>query len=148
MKRESNKWVLINYIRIIPAIVIAVVIFYFSSIPNPLPPPPPSEPAIELDVNTLLHMAEFGLLSFLVAFGFRDKANDFMLVFLTILYAVLDEIHQYFVPNRFFDLYDITIDAIGVILGFLAFIITQLLYQKYSNEEKIIPAEEIQSSNI
>ena len=138
MNRESDKWDIIDYIRIIPAILIAGIIFYFSSLPNPLPPAPPSEPTIELDVNTLLHMAEFGLFSFLVALGFRDKANDFMLVSLTILYAVVDEVHQYFVPNRYFDIYDITVDAIGVILGFLGYILIEFLYGKYNSREKLL----------
>lgn len=141
MESEPSKWDTIDYIRVIPAIIIAGIIFYFSSFPNPLPPASPK--TLELDINTLLHIAEFGLLSFLVALGFRDKAKDLLLVSITVIFAISDEIHQYFVPNRFFDVYDIIVDTIGVILGFLLFVILQKGSQKYIFKENIPSAAHI-----
>ncbi|MHA1292711.1 MAG: VanZ family protein [Promethearchaeota archaeon] len=133
-KDESFKWDTKDILKIIPAIIIAGVIFYFSSIPNPLATVP-SGPTLEIDINSILHLCEYGLLSFLVAFGFREKTKDIYLISITIIYAFLDEVHQYFVPNRFFDIYDIITDSIGVILGFLAYIILEKIYNKFYLKE-------------
>jgi VanZ family protein len=42
---------------------------------------------------------------------------------LTILYGLLDEFHQYFVPNRTSDLYDWFADSAGALLAFLLLIL-------------------------
>ena len=135
MVKIQNKWDLFDYLKILPAIIIAGVIFYFSSLPHPLPPPPPGQ-RIEFDLNSLLHIAEYTLFSFLVAFGFRYKAKDIYLIIFPILFALTDEIHQYFVPNRYFDFYDILMDAIGVFLGFIALLIFEFLYFRIFPEKK------------
>ncbi len=50
-----------------------------------------------------------------------------------VLYAVSDEVHQYFIPYRFFSAKDILIDSFGVVLGIPAAIgvwhLTARLYQ-------------------
>jgi len=48
--------------------------------------------------------------------------NGFYTVFTGSLYAVFDEVHQYFIPGRFFDLLDLAGDLIGLILA-VAFVI-------------------------
>ncbi|MBS7359861.1 MAG: VanZ family protein, partial [Oscillospiraceae bacterium] len=52
-------------------------------------------------------------------------------------YAWLDEIHQYFVPGRAFQLYDLTIDLTGIFLGTLTFWFLYLFIKKY-RKDKII----------
>jgi len=128
----KNDWSLTDYIKLVPAIVIAVLIFYFSSLPNPLPPGPPGSPSL-IDINIILHMCEFAGLSFFVAYGYFHKFNMKFVISFTVIYAIVDEIHQYFVPNRYFDLFDVFIDIIGVVIGFLVFILIKNLMESIRN---------------
>jgi VanZ family protein len=40
-----------------------------------------------------------------------------LVVILVVLYGLLDEFHQYFVPGRTVDIYDALADAAGALLG-------------------------------
>lgn len=137
MEDLDYKWNYYDYLRIIPAIIFAGIIFYFSSLSNPYPVEPPGPPRIlELDVNIndILHICEYTLLSLLIAFGFSGKVRSVYLILVTIIYAILDEVHQYFVPNRYFSFYDILLDSIGVILGFLFYVILTNLIKRLRKE--------------
>jgi len=71
--------------------------------------------------NEILHIGEFGLFSMLLMFGFHPKVKYYILILISMLYAVSDEIHQYFVPTRYFAVLDIIHDCVGVILGVIIF---------------------------
>ncbi|MFX1393800.1 MAG: VanZ family protein [Promethearchaeota archaeon] len=121
-----------------PAFIFAGVIFFISSLSDPYPISPPEPPRIlelEISITDILHIYEYTILSLLVAFGFFDKAKTFHLILATFVYAILDEIHQYFVPNHYFSFYDILLDSIGVILGFLFYIILINLMNKLKMEK-------------
>ena len=135
MNGAKKDWSLIDYVKLVPAIVIAILIFYFSSLPNPLPPVPPGPPSI-IDINLILHICEFAGLSFFVAYGYFQRFNMKYVILFTVIYAVFDEIHQYFVPNRYFDIFDVFIDIIGVAIGFLVFLLIKILIEKLHNREK------------
>ena len=135
MNGANKDWSLIDYIKLVPAIIIAVIIFYFSSLSNPLPSVPPGPPSL-IDINILLHLCEFAGLSFFVAFGYFSKFNIKYTVLITVTYAILDEIHQYFVPNRYFDVFDVMIDILGVAIGFLVFISAKYLIERLYNKRK------------
>ena len=140
MEQEEESWNYKDLLRLTPALVIAGVIFYFSSLSDPIPRPPPStgpEVLLELDLNTILHICEYALLSFLVAFGSLQKTKGQYLIAITGLYALSDEIHQYFVPNRYFDIYDVIVDFIGVLIGFMAYLLVKNLMTKFKEEEII-----------
>jgi VanZ family protein len=47
------------------------------------------------------------------------------------LYAFLDEVHQYFVPDRYFDFYDIVFDIVGIILGYFAYFLSGLVKERF-----------------
>jgi VanZ family protein len=74
-----------------------------------------------------LHLVEFGLLGFLLSLGYflglksslRIKSS-FTLAS-GILLGCLDEIHQYFVPNRSFEVLDMVADSLGILIGLAAF---------------------------
>jgi len=120
----------IKNLRIIPAIIIMIVIFVLSSIEIPFSPE--DIPIIVYEVNyllLLLHIGEFGLFSTTLMLAFYPQVKSYFLVIISILYGVLDEIHQYFVPTRFGDVLDILCDAIGAILGVL-FYLTLLFIMK------------------
>lgn len=86
------------------------IIFYFSSLQR-------VEVSEKDIINFLffktLHVAEYAILYFLL---FRASKNPLFSVIFAILYAILDEVHQTFVPTREGKLRDVIIDSFGVFL--------------------------------
>jgi VanZ family protein len=74
-----------------------------------------------------MHLVEFGFLGFFLSLGYflslesslRIKSS--LTVVSGILLGGLDEIHQYFVPNRSFEVMDMVADSIGVLIGLVVF---------------------------
>lgn len=103
-------------------IIYACLIFVGSSIPgSEIDTGPPG-------FDKLLHLLEYLILSVLLykaiasSYKIRDHDRDLkrilILSFLiSALFGVSDEIHQLFVPNRFFELFDIFTDGVGSLLG-------------------------------
>lgn len=99
-----------------PVIVWAGVIFYFSSIPN-------LKTGFEYDflLRKIGHIVEYFILTFLLYRAFKGSFNLNVLslfmypVMLAFIYAVSDEIHQYFVLNRFCSVRDVLIDSVGIV---------------------------------
>ena len=79
-------------------------------------------------VRKLAHFLLFFLLEMLVYFSIRSIKYSFIFVS---LYAVLDEVHQYFVPGRSCELRDMIIDISGCVLSI---IIIQL--GRYFNDKR------------
>jgi VanZ family protein len=132
MNETNPKWGNTDYLKVIPAIVLGVIIFYFSSLSNPYPTPPPGQ--IAMFLNPLIHFCEFGLLTFLIFFGFFSKAKPLYLLITSFFYAFLDEVHQYFVPYRYFDVNDLIIDSVGVIFGFIFYLLANKLYLSFKGK--------------
>ena len=95
----------------------AGLIFYLSSQPSI------ETPALFPGQDKLFHLIAFGILGFL-AMGTRLASQHghttrqvWQVVFAVMLYGILDEFHQYFVPGRSADVYDVLADAIGGLLG-------------------------------
>ena len=132
MSEINPKWSYTDYLKTLPAILLGIIIFYFSSLSNPYPTPPPEQIAIPL--NSILHICEFGLLTFLIFFGFFSKVKPIYLLSVSFFYAFLDEIHQFFVPHRYFDVYDIVIDSVGVVFGFISFILAKKLFMSFKGK--------------
>jgi VanZ family protein len=93
-----------------PAVLWAVVIFAFSSIPSL----GTGLGAWDLVLRKLAHMAEFAVLGFLL---FRAAGSATVAVALGSLYAVTDEVHQTFVRGRHGSPVDWLIDTAGVLAG-------------------------------
>lgn len=71
-------------------------------------------------VRKLAHVSEYTILFFLVYFGFLKSKVKLAVIYssiISILYAVLDEIHQLYVPGREGKIRDVLIDSIGVLIG-------------------------------
>ncbi|MBN8614401.1 MAG: VanZ family protein [Deltaproteobacteria bacterium] len=71
-----------------------------------------------------VHAVEYGVLGFLLAHAclrtFRDRAAIRVALFAVlagVLWGVLDEIHQAFVPGRSADLLDLVADSVGIVVG-------------------------------
>lgn len=75
-------------------------------------------------VGMLAHIVEYFILGFLLEravskwpfpLGFGVST-----IGIGMSYAISDEMHQYFVPGRFFQLSDVMLDSLGVLLGLAA----------------------------
>ena len=104
----------------LPVVFWMAAIFYFSSMPLP----PTAGAGVE--VNKLLHVAEYAGLGFLFARAIkRGKGSSpaalaaFSFAF-ALVYGASDEIHQLFVPGRHFAYADMLLDAVGGAVGGLA----------------------------
>lgn len=111
-----------RFLSWILAIIWAAAIFYFSSIPNP-PQPFTGDELFTLILTTTEHVIEYFILGFLLFHAFKENRRRslekaFTLAILAaFIYAITDEIHQYFVPGRMADIRDLTADYIGAMIG-------------------------------
>ena len=118
--------------KFLPAIAYAILLFYLSSGVRTTP----------AQVNDkILHLMAYGGLGFLVAYGlqgnFKAPTMIFVAGLLSTLYGVGDEIHQHFVPGRFYSYGDMIADAIGSFLGAVAFLILLQGLRKFNGHHAI-----------
>jgi len=130
-KNQRNDYY--EFLKILPAIVLAIVIFYFSSLSNPYPTTPSKFTLLFL--NPMLHMCEFGALSFLLFFGLYPRIRVLIIITISIVYAFLDELHQYFVPFRYFDIFDFFLDVVGVIGGFIFYLLVKFTRNRIKSKD-------------
>lgn len=76
----------------------------------------------EVIFRKLCHFGEYAVLSFFVymsfrTYGFSEKKSA-LTILVCLIYAISDEIHQYFVPGRACRLLDIFIDTFGAIFTY------------------------------
>jgi len=104
----------------LPAALYYGLIFVFSSRRLDLDVPLPN-------FDKLAHAAAYGLMGFLLAFGFFKllhvslKTKQGGVILTGVGLGILDEVHQIFVPGRSPDLLDVAADALGVALGLIFF---------------------------
>lgn len=105
MKLLSNKWV--------PAIVMILIIFLMSSVPG--------QTIRHYGLgNEIFHVNGHFVLFFMLALSFYKAVKTVPATFiLTVGYAFLDELHQYFVPLRSISAKDLIVDAIAAFLACL-----------------------------
>lgn len=103
----------------LPAIVFMIIIFGFSSIPSQ---EMPNLGQWDLVVKKGAHVLGYGLLALANWYGLRfNKRRWWLVLLLTILYAISDEVHQSFVPGRHPSWVDaLVIDGSGAVLMLLA----------------------------
>ena len=118
-------------VPLILTILIAVEIFYFSSIPGSL------EVGKEISwLPVAYHFIVFFLFNFFLLTTIKGKKGLTAKMVLTsiiisVLYAILDEFHQTFTPLRNASITDILIDSAGILFStFLSLII-------YKNKKKL-----------
>ena len=81
-------------------------------------------------LRTLAHATEYAVLAGCLFFAFRSSrraAKPYWAFLTAVLYAGTDEIHQYFVPGRAFQLSDILIDAAGAAVSLFLLVLCQKL---------------------
>jgi len=127
MSENAMKKFLIYWL---PVILWAGVIFYLSSISGLA-----SNMSVFWDVfwRKLFHAGEFGLLNLLLwrALYYGENVNFKKALLwsfgLTVLYAISDELHQYFVPLRECRWQDVAQDSLGALaIGAIIFVIPGL----------------------
>lgn len=114
--------------RIIPillTIIIALNIFFFSSIPgeyinNQLKP-----------ISVFYHFFIFFLLSFFLFISITGQKNlnlnsILIVILFCLFYAILDEFHQIFVTGRTADILDILTDLAGILTSIILYSIIKL----------------------
>jgi len=109
-----------------------LLIFILTSIPGR------SIPKIIAVSDKIKHLAAYFVLAFLLNFTLliqnkyplsAKKAAIFTFL-ITLLYGLFDEIHQLFIPGRFFDWWDFVADLIGSLLGIVLVKIILYYYNK------------------
>lgn len=102
----------------LPPILWASLIFFLSSKQNL---PGFSVSALDFFFKKLAHMFVYAVLYFLLSRGVdlvvnkksNSKAKIFLPMVLVLCYALSDEIHQSFIPNRYATLRDVGYDILG-----------------------------------
>lgn len=108
---------------VLPPVLWATVIFLFSS-RSTLPSAPYS--SYDFILKKIAHITVFAILFVLTNRSFSMlsaryelKKHWYLPVLICLLYALSDEIHQYFVPNRHASLRDVGFDMLGVFSMYL-----------------------------
>lgn len=108
----------------LPAVLCAVAIFAQSSLPGE------KIPAIELfSHDKLIHVAIYFVFAFALLHALRHQERWAYLsehaqlsgMLIATLYAISDETHQFFTPNRSSDIWDLNADLLGIALAALFF---------------------------
>lgn len=124
------------YFFLICSVLYAVWIFTLSS--SSSPPGSATGKSITTYFDMIAHIILYFGFSFFVymtlnIYPEEVKINIYILTFLiVVLYGLSDELHQYFVPYRFFSLKDVFFDALGstILLVFMS------IWERY--KEKIL----------
>ncbi len=121
-----------NKLALFLAFLTAGLIFYLSSLTFP------SGSKVGTNLNALIyHISIFFIFGLLIAISIvrgKYKRLTPISIFVAILYGVLDEMHQLFVPGRQFSLYDIFLDSFGILLASTLYLIN-LEYRKQLSQE-------------
>ena len=107
-------------IRILPVIYM-IVIWILSSLPANAVVELPAK-GLDAFIKESLHLVEFGILYGLLFFAGLTFKNfrplmSFIFMGISILYGLIDEIHQSFVPYRSATVIDFVKDTIGVLVA-------------------------------
>ena len=65
----------------------------------------------------------FSMMGFMCTFDIRNIIKVIISFFIGVLYAIGDEIHQYFVPGRSASVTDVGIDSLGVFTGIFILVV-------------------------
>ena len=106
---------------LIITLLIAIEIFYFSSISSFL-----GAPVKGIDFSMIYHLIVFFLFTFFLLITIKGKSNFkakhiFWTIVISLIYAILDEVHQLFIPGRFSSISDIMVDLVGIFLAVLIY---------------------------
>jgi len=124
----SERWLLIKYWA--PVFLYCGIIIYLSSLSYPSQ----QLPSFLFDLSDkLVHGVEYGILGILLYRALHQTNRTIrsigMAIIWTVAFGITDEMHQWFVPNRQTDLWDLLADTIGATLFILAWVFITEKYQ-------------------
>jgi VanZ family protein len=97
-----------------------IVLFILTSIPsNALPSIGTSDKIKHFGAYFVLTLLVRFYAHFRRKFFFSSKQQITLIAILVLVYGIFDEIHQYFIPGRFFDLLDLLANFLGIIAASL-----------------------------
>lgn len=145
-----------KYIKFILLILWALLIYYFSSEPSTQSSDLTNgvlkivydilRPFIEskidfqtfnnivfIPIRKIAHFSEYCILGILLYINIKPYSNKYIIYsfIASLLYAISDEIHQYFVPGRACKLFDIFVDLFGAITGLF---IVHSIFKHFENK--------------
>jgi VanZ family protein len=110
------KWLEKNHkISLVLTFLVATLIFHISSITFPT-----STSSTTSLKPIFYHIIIFFIFTFFLSISILKGKNKLLIlptIIMSILYAISDELHQFFVPGRMLSLSDIFLDTIGIILA-------------------------------
>ena len=120
-----------------PVYIYVILIFYLSSLPNPISVLPGMIRPIFMDLSHIIyHIIEYLILAILLYRALVKTLLNHNAIFCTLIlviaYGITDEIHQLFVPSRVFSFLDILSNSFGAI------VLQSLVYIKNSRRFKRI----------
>ncbi|OQA89749.1 MAG: VanZ like family protein [Elusimicrobia bacterium ADurb.Bin231] len=129
----------------LPVFLWCFLIFFLSSIPGLKT----SLGFGDLVLRKIAHMTEYFVLTLLLyralkkSFYMPAQRILFIAMLLSFVYALSDEYHQSFVPNRSGNIIDVLIDSTGILFAYI-------LYREFSavNEKDVFPSGEYEINNI
>ena len=97
--------------------------------------------AIHLWFRKGVHLCVFALLSFLMTLFLHSyQVGRWWLALggigFSILYAISDEVHQHFVPNRAGTLFDIGVDSLGAVIGWACALLALRIFFRILQKRK------------
>lgn len=103
-----------------------------------------SNPIVHTIFRKLAHFTEYAMLGFFMCGSFRfisGKQHKFYIPLIPcVLYAISDEIHQYFVPERSCEIFDVCVDSLGCLCGIVIFLLVIKIVKKIVEKSKISKA--------
>ena len=110
-------------LSVLITLLIAAAIFFISSI---------SFDNVKYSIGPLsiiYHFSAFFMLAFFLSISLvkgKNKNTKLLIVvfLLAVAYGILDEIHQYFVPGRYSDLFDVGINSLGILYALMTYMIS------------------------
>lgn len=91
-------------------------------------------------LRKLAHFSEFAALGFCMAGAIHftfGKRKFYLPLIPCVLYAVSDEIHQHFVPERACRVFDMFVDTCGIMTGIGIFLILILIISKITKKKEL-----------
>ncbi|MEN7982261.1 MAG: VanZ family protein [Nanoarchaeota archaeon] len=81
-------------------------------------------------ISIVYHFSSFFCFSFFLFISLTHGRKNYLLFFagflISVAYAISDEIHQYFVPWRFCDIFDVFVDIAGIIFAMMIYLVIVL----------------------
>ena len=92
---------------------------------------------IRKTAHFILYIIGGGLIfNFIYEYKEKNKYNKYSAITIGVLYAITDELHQYFIPGRSAEIRDVFIDSAGILLGVFLTVSFKLLKDRMKKVEK------------